>query len=157
MNFKPLEFYPGIWRSLIADLRKRGRGERESGAFLLGTVTATSKVVQTWLPYDQIDPRSLNYEYVRLSTEAFSRLWNICEQRGFEVVGDVHTHPSGPRQSPSDRANPMISMTGHMALIVPNFAIGDVNPKDVSLNIYLGSKQWQSLFGQDAANFIKVS
>lgn len=153
---KPLEFQSAVWNSLILDLRERGGGQRESGAFLLGHVGPSAKAVRAWLPYDEVDPGSLNYDYVRLSTETFSRLWTICAQRDMQVVGDVHTHPFGPAQSFSDRANPMVSIAGHMALIVPGFAMSDVTPADVSVNVYLGAHNWVSHFGSQAAALIKL-
>lgn len=155
-NVKPLRFPAALWRSLMLDLRRRGRGYRESGAFLLGRTRHTVKNVLEWLPYDELDPISLHYDYVRLSTESFPRLWNICAERGLEVVGDVHTHPFGPEQSLSDRANPMVSTVGHTALIVPRFAAGDVIPLDVSVNVYLGGGRWSSHFGSESTSVIKL-
>jgi proteasome lid subunit RPN8/RPN11 len=155
-SVKPLEFRAGVWTSLIRDLRQRGHGRRESGAFLLGHASEGAKTVHEWLPYDELDPGSLSYDYVRLSTESFSQLWSVCAERDVQVVGDVHTHPFGPAQSPSDRANPMVSMAGHMALIVPRFAMGDVTPADVSVNVYLGSGKWSSHFGQQSATLIRL-
>ena len=153
---KPLEFRAEVWTSLVLDLRRRGKGRRESGAFLLGRASQTANSVHEWLPYDELDPASLNYDYVRVSTEAFSRLWNVCTERDMEVVADVHTHPAGPTQSPSDRANPMVSMVGHIAIIVPRFAMGSVSPADISVNVYLGSRKWSSHFGSRAAALIKL-
>lgn len=153
---KRLEFAPGVWSVLMTDLHRRGGGRRESGAFLLGRVNNTSKLVHEWLPYDELDPKSINYDYVRLESSAFSRLWAICADRKLEVVADVHTHPLGPRQSLSDRANPMISRVGHIALIVPRFAGGYVTPKDLSVNLYLGGRRWASHFDEDAASLITL-
>lgn len=153
---KPLEFRLGVWTALMADLRKQGGGRRESGAFLLGDVFEHVKVVRAWLSYDELDSSSLNYDYVQLSSEAFSKLWNVCEQHCMQVVADVHTHPLGPSQSPSDRANPMIGLAGHLALIVPCFAQGNVTPADVSVNVYQGAKRWKNYFGQQAAAHIKL-
>lgn len=154
---KSLEFRTGVWPALMADLFRRGRAFRESGAFLLGKTNLTGKVVYEWLPYDELDPASLNFEDVRLGTNAFSKLWAECDVRGLQVVADVHTHPRGPRQSRSDRANPMIALAGHVALIVPNFAQGVVQPSDLSVNVYLGGGAWQSYFERDAAALIKLS
>ena len=154
---KPLEFRPGVWEGLMADLRERGRGRRESGAFLLGRRSDSTKVVEQWLPYEELDSGALKFEYVRLGTSAFSRLWEECVSRGLEVVADVHTHPKLPGQSPSDRANPMISLAGHIALIVPWFARGPVRPSDVSVNVYLGAGNWKSHFRREAAALIKLS
>ncbi len=151
---KPLEFAPGVWSSLMNDLYMRGGGCRESGAFLLGKATVTARIIQAWIPYDELDPMSLEYAYVRLESRAFSSLWEICTKQKLEVVADVHTHPMGPCQSTSDRANPMISLTGHVALIVPRFAIGNVKPRDVSFNVYLGGRRWVSYFKNKAASLI---
>lgn len=150
MNSKLLEFAPGVWLALIEDLRRRGRGVRESGAFLLGSQRAGVRVVTQWLPYEQLDPAALNFEYVRLESAAFGRLWDACAARGLEPVADVHTHPFGPRQSGSDREHPMISLAGHVALIVPHFAEGRILPVDVSVNVYLGGGRWKSHFEREA-------
>lgn len=153
---KPLEFAPRVWSALMNDLYRRGGGRRESGAFLLGRITDATKVVHEWLPYDELDPMSLNYAIVRLESSAFTRLWEACAARQLEVVADVHTHPFGPTQSRSDRAYPMISLAGHIALIVPNFARSPVMPKDVSFNVYQGGGRWCSHYRSDAASLIRV-
>lgn len=153
---KQLEFAPGVWPALMVDLYRRGNGRRESGAFLLRRAGEDKLVVWTWLPYDELDPTSLNYAYVRLESDAFSRLWAICAEQELEVVADVHTHPKGSCQSPSDRANPMISLPGHIALIVPRFARGNVKPRDLSFNVYLGCGKWISYFHENAASRITL-
>lgn len=145
-----LEFAPAVWPALIEDLRRRGRGVRESGAFLLGRRDAGVRTVTQWLPYEDLDPKALKFDYVRLESNAFSRLWDACAAKGLEPVADVHTHPFGPRQSKSDREHPMISLTGHVALIVPCFAQGRVAPADVSVNVYLGGGRWESHFEREA-------
>ena len=157
MNCNPLEVPTPVWKALIEDLCKRGFGKRESGAFLLGKMDGDIRRVQTWVPYDELDADALTAGYVRLDTSAFTRLWAICAETGLTVVADVHTHPGGPIQSRSDRANPMISQAGHFALIVPKFARGRVVPRDVSVNVYLGSKQWASYFKRDAQELIRLT
>lgn len=145
-----LEFAPGVWPALMEDLRRRGGGVRESGAFLLGCQRIGVRVVTQWLPYEQLDPAALNFEYVRLTSAAFGRLWDACAASGLEPVADVHTHPFGPRQSRSDRAHPMISLARHVALVVPHFAQGGIQPLDVSVNVYLGDGRWESHFEREA-------
>ena len=154
---KPLEFGQGLWSALMGDLHRRGGSHRESGAFLLGHVTDSAKVVHEWLAYDEADPSSREHAIVRLDSSAFTRLWDTCEVRQMEVVADIHTHPRGPAQSRSDRAHPMISLAGHIALIAPNFARGPVMPKDVSFNIYQGAGCWQSYHRSKAAALIRIS
>lgn len=151
-----LEFRAGLWPALTGDLHHRGRGCRESGAFLLGRVTDTAKVVYDWLTYDDLDPQSLKFPIVRLDSSAFARLWEGCATRQLEVVADIHTHPHGPAQSRSDQAYPMIALAGHIALIAPNFARGPVMPQNISFNVYQGGGRWHSYYRSDAAALIKI-
>ena len=112
-----------MWRRLIGELRRRGDGERESGAFLLGTRRAGHGVVREFVCYDDLDPQALEQGYVTMHARGMKALWAHCRARGLDVVADVHTHP-GPdtRQSTIDRRHPMVPVDGHLALIVPNFA-----------------------------------
>jgi len=151
-----LEFTHTIWNALMADLSKAGRGVRESGAFLLGTHTQGRRQVHASLPYGEVDPPSLNYGIIRLSPDAFPRVWGRCGELGLEVVADIHTHPCGPHQSSSDRAYPMISIPGHLGLIAPRFAVDKVTTQDVSLNRYLGGGRWESFLGASAAARIQL-
>lgn len=151
-----LEVPTSLWSDLISDLSRRGRGIRESGAFLLGTVEGKTRRVDLWIPYDELDPEALSKGYVRLDTRAFTMLWAKCSELGKVVVADVHTHPKGPQQSLSDMANPMVSQVGHLALIIPRFAQGKIVPSDLSVNVYLGAKRWSSNFGRDAETCIRL-
>lgn len=153
-SHKRLEFAPGIWSALMEDLRRRGRGRRESGAFLFAEVDRGDRIVRTWLPYDVLAPESLAYDYVRLESDVFSHLWVWCEEHRVEVVADVHTHPLGPKQSVSDRAHPMVALRGHVALIVPRFAQLNPRPADCSFNVYLGDQRWASFLRKDAENLV---
>lgn len=158
MNFNPvlLKFDRGQWGSLMAHLAREGGGERESGAFLLGKRTPNFRSVARWLPYEVLDPESLNFDFVRLGPQAFTRLWAHCAELGLEIVADIHTHPLGPRQSYSDRAYPMVAIPGHVALIAPHFALGTIRPDEVSVNCYLGNGRWQSYLGAAAASRIHL-
>lgn len=150
-NLAPLEFDPRAWTRLMAELAKSGGGRRESGAFLLGQHVHGVRRVMQWLHYATLDPHSQRFAYVRLGPQAFTQLWAKCAELGLEVMGDIHTHPGGPSQSPSDRAHPMVSIPGHLALIAPRFAQGFVRTQDVSVNRYLGNGRWQSFHGDAAA------
>lgn len=146
-----IEFAPGVWTALMGDLRVRGQGRRESGAFLLADAGAETPVITSWLPYDELGPESLAYAYVRLEPEAFTRLWSYCADKRVKVVGDIHTHPKGPGQSPSDKKHPMVAFAGHVALIAPWFAQRSPTPRDVSLNVYQGGGKWLNYFNEEAA------
>ena len=145
------------WRRLLGDLRARGGGERESGAFLLGRIESDgSRTITDYALYDDIDPHALDTGIVRLDGRHFGRLWEICEAKGLAVVADVHVHPGGEGQSSSDKAHPIISRAGHIALIVPHFAAPPVRVRDVGIHRYLGDFRWESVPKSRRSKFLFV-
>ncbi len=152
-----LEAPAPLWGSLIAHLREQGAGVRESGAFLLGNKTDAGRVISDFLPYEQLQPDALHDDFVALTAASFAKLWEVCRARGVTVVADVHTHRNGPGQSRSDRANPMVALKGHIALIVPRFARGTVRPRDLGLYVYEGNHQWASHSGSDVGRLLRLT
>lgn len=123
-NAEQLTIGRWIWWRLIGELRRRGQGRRESGAFLLGVRRGQRACVHDFLCYDDLDSNALDQGYVTLHSRGLKALWAQCRARRLDVVADVHTHPgSDTRQSALDRRHPMIPVPGHVALIVPNFAM----------------------------------
>lgn len=144
------------WRKLMRELRLRGQGRRESGAFLLGYLDGDVRVITHFVPYDDIDPRSLDRGYVHIDGSQMGKLWAICKRLSVEVVADVHTHPGDVDQSESDRCNPMIAVIGHTAFIVPRFAHAPVRRRDIGMYHYLGSNTWQSVAISERGSFIAI-
>lgn len=138
-----------LWVRLVRNLRRRGAGRRESGAFLLGVRSGSLDKVTAYACYDDLDPLALDSGIVVMDGRGFAALWKVCRQRRLEVLGDVHTHRGpGPRQSEADRTNPMISEPGHMAFILPHFA-GTWGWKfhDVAIYEYAGNYRWHDWAG----------
>lgn len=135
-----------LWQGLCHQLRLRGQyRSRESGAFLLGYEHEGRKRIVDFVLYDDLDPHSLNTGIVHFDGRYFSDLWAICETRGLSVVADIHVHPGSAQQSPSDRAHPMISQAGHVAMILPEFAAPPMGRRDIGIYEYLGRKQWRTI------------
>lgn len=132
---------PPLWSRILAELRSRGGGMRESGGFLLGVRENGRRRVVDFIPYDEIDPNALRGAIV-FDGSKMDRVWSYCEARGLCVVADVHTHPMGFGQSSIDRANPMIPELGHIALIVPNYADRDYKPGAIGIYEYRGRDGW---------------
>lgn len=146
-----------LWAELMAHLREQGAGARESGAFLLGRQTDAGRVVQHFVPYEQLQPDAFSNDYVSMKADSFAKLWEVCRATDMMVVADVHTHPFGPKQSRSDRTNPMVALKGHIALIVPGFAKGNPRPRDVGLYVYQGNHQWMSHSGSDVDRLLRLT
>lgn len=131
-----------LWWRLIRELRRRGRGRTESGAFILGHRAGQIARARSLVFYDDIDPDALKTGIVRLSGHAMNSVWETCARDGLEVLADVHTHPAGSGQSGSDRNYPMVATRGHIALIVPNLARSVIDLGGVGQYRYEGSKRW---------------
>jgi hypothetical protein len=136
-----------LWRRLTFELRERGLKEaRESGAFLLGIhEPGTAARVIDFVLYDDLDPHSLDTGIIRFDGKYFGKLWSICRARGLTVVADVHVHPGGSAQSASDKAHPMITQAGHLALILPHYARAPILREDIGLYRYLGNQAWHTV------------
>jgi proteasome lid subunit RPN8/RPN11 len=140
---EPLSMPRLLWRDLIADLRARGAGRRESGAFLLAS--PASDRIAAHVCYDDLDPSALDTGIIVFHGSGYAHLWQLCEARQLRVVADVHTHPGDwTEQSYADATHPMVGTPGHVALIVPNFARGNSGSlRGVGVYRYLGNHQWQ--------------
>lgn len=111
-----------MWEAGQAELRRRGGGRRESGAFLLGSIHGRRRRVERFVYYDDLDPCALDSGIVALDGSAYGPLWSLCRRTGLSVVADVHTHPRRAFFSEADRAHPMVDEPGHLALVLPDFA-----------------------------------
>ena len=150
-----LEIPKSIYSMLMADLAKSGHGVKEAGAFLLGHMDDKMRRVTSYLMYDVIAPESnRNHAYVALSAKEMAAAWSHCYATGLQVVADIHTHPLAPMQSVTDRAHPMVSVAGHVALIAPYFAMRNPQPADLGVHVFEGGGQWCSMFQQAAQNSI---
>lgn len=102
--------------------------------------------------YDDVDPEAL-VGMIDFDGARMDAVWRECERSGLSVVADVHTHPRGYRQSGIDRANPMMPRRGHLALIVPDYALRTVGPGEVGLYELVGRGAWTDHSAEGAEFF----
>jgi len=131
------------WLAGVDILRRRAAGIRESGAFLLGRQDSETASIEKFVFYDDLDPGCLLYGAIQFDGRKLGLLWNICRELGLKVVADIHVHPGGFMQSSIDRENPMIPNTGHLALILPDYALKGVFPGEIGIYEYCGRKIWR--------------
>ena len=151
-----IEIGRALWEEMRAELARRGGGLRESGAFLLADPRNGPRRVRRVAYYDDLDPGSL-IGNIRFRAAGYAKLWDICDEEGLRVIGDVHTHPSGRvGQSATDRGNPMIARDGHVAIVMPDYAARPVGARDVGVHEYHGDSGWQSRFGDEAERALRI-
>ncbi len=130
------------WRWVVGELERRGRHEHETGAFLLGLERGGYLEVADVVFYDELDTEAYSTGICVLHGDAFAKLWAICRAKQLTVVADVHTHPGRAFQSGSDRTNPMVARSGHVAIIVPNFAVSPIPRNQLGVYEYRGEHEW---------------
>ena len=148
-----------VWSRGLEELRRRGQGRRESGAFLLGRILDGKRHVLRFVYYDDLDPHVLDTGIIDFDGRYYSALWTICRELGLQVVADVHTHPGRAVLSATDRENPMIPQVGHIALIVPNYAQRPYRHRHLvhyGTYEYLGGSKWLDHGGRKAKKFLYI-
>ncbi|MEP2670493.1 MAG: hypothetical protein ABJH04_15935 [Cyclobacteriaceae bacterium] len=134
-----------LWGKLYSELRDRGNGETESGAFLLGN-ESSNEIIDV-LYYDDLEPGCLDSGAIHLTNRTFIRLTNYCHENSLSVKADIHTHPGRfTSQSFIDEENPMIKVKGHIGIIVPFFALpSNCDFKKLGIHEFLGNGfRWKS-------------
>lgn len=131
-----------LWMRLFRQLCRRGRGQRESGAFLLSAQGA--RKITAFICYDDLDPTALDTGIIVFHGAGFVPLWDFCRREQMTVVADIHTHgDSWTGQSEADRTHPMIGQKGHVSLIAPHFAQRNrFSLQGVGVYEYTGNHQW---------------
>jgi proteasome lid subunit RPN8/RPN11 len=151
-----LRFKPAVWQQMFVELHRRGEERREAGAFLLAERKGDSRLISRIVYLDDLDPKCL-VGGIHFHGEAYSKLWDICEEEGLRVLADIHTHPSPwVEQSSTDRENPMVSRRGHIGLIAPDYGAGKIDAKQIGFHEYRGEEGWVSCFKDDACRFLYI-
>ena len=131
-----------FWRKIVGELERRGCRRHEAGVFLLGFENNGRRQVSEAIYYDDLDPNAYATGVCVLHGDAFAKLWALCREKKLTVVADVHTHPGVALQSFSDKTNPMVARSGHIAIIVPNYASWPIQEGHLGIYEYRGQHQW---------------
>ncbi len=132
-----------VWNQGVDELKRRAASRRESGAFLLGSISSRVRIIKQFIYYDDIDQNCYANGIIEFDGSKFGAIWKKCRDAHMTVVADVHVHPGHYGQSTTDRHNPMIPEVGHWALIIPDYASRHRMPGRIGVYEYLGSCQWR--------------
>lgn len=147
------------WMQGISELKRRGEGRRESGAFLLGTLSNTRRHIQRFVYFDDLLPNALDAGHIVFERRGYSKLWKLCRELRMQVVADVHTHPKQAFLSSVDCVNPMIPQAGHIAIVLPHFAQDSFDyhsRTNYGIYRYQGCNTWSDHSGADALKFFYI-
>lgn len=135
-----------VWMRLVRDLRRRGQGRREAGAFLLARSGDQTLRIQRHVCYDDLDPDALKHGVVTLHAAGMAALWDLCRREKMTALADAHTHPTADvRQSLVDAQYPMVPVSGHLAMILPHFGRTSMwSLAGVGMHVFEGAGRWTS-------------
>lgn len=144
MQNPKLKIKLALWKKLIKELKQRGYGERETGAFLLGS--KKENAITKFICYNDLDPHAFDSGIIIFQGDGYIPLWEYCSKHNLKVLADVHTHPGGwTGQSASDMKHPMVAQPGHIAFIVPHFATKRKQLLNgVGIHEFMGDRKWQA-------------
>ncbi|HEX2909856.1 MAG TPA: hypothetical protein VH186_03540 [Chloroflexia bacterium] len=145
-----------LWQEGLSELRLRGEGRHESGAFLLGLREGNRRIVKKFVYYDDLDPHCLDHGIVIFDGSGFGPLWEICRETKLELIADVHTHGGVARQSEADRTNPMKAKAGHLALILPDFVCRKFQRGEIGFYEYMGQYRWKDYSGSQIKKYLYI-
>ena len=151
----------GIYTAVLAELARRGEGRREAGAFLLADVDdvardAGAPRIVAAAYYDDLDPHCLTGG-ITFTATGYTALNALCKQQRLRVVADMHTHPRDwVGQSDLDAAHPMVALPGHIAMIVPRYATGEISVEQIGVHVLGSDTTWQSYFDAEIADIVHV-
>src|SRR5207244_10087357 len=77
-----------LWAGVIFDLRRRGDGVRESGAFLLGRDDRNPARVSSYICYDDVDPDAYQRRAIAFHANGCSAPWQQCRDKPPEMLVD---------------------------------------------------------------------
>jgi proteasome lid subunit RPN8/RPN11 len=146
---------------LLAELKRRGQGKREAGAFLLADRDRPARFpgrprVTAAAFYDDLDPASLTGD-ITFGATGYSALNARCRTERLRVVGDIHTHPHRwVAQSSIDAAHPMSAIKDHIAIIAPNYGYGHIRLSDLGVHVF-NAPGWTSYFHHDVEQIITAT
>jgi proteasome lid subunit RPN8/RPN11 len=152
-----LRLSSGLFSRVVGEIHRRGEEKRESGAFLLGSITPDGvRTIDEVVYYEDLDPYCTRTGAIALGPQAFAEAWRIASHRGRQVVADVHSHPGRSEQSWIDRSNPAVALAGHVALIVPEFGRHGATRLGLGVFEYLGGHRWRVVADSEKSQYLEI-
>ena len=132
-----------LWRQIVGEIERRGGHKTEAGAFLLGREAPGPARIENVVFYDDLDPNAYSSGACILHSDAFAKLWAVCRAHQLTVLADVHSHPGvGFKVTKTAHQPYVVARTGHVAIILPDYARWPVNQRRFGIYEYRGSHEW---------------
>lgn len=114
----------GVLTDTLAWLREAGRQGHEAFAVWGGTLSDRQTVVTfvTVMAPAQTAHITPDGLLVTVDGDALFHVNRAMYQRGEILAGQIHTHPTGAYHSSTDDHYPLVTLTGALSVVIPDFA-----------------------------------
>ncbi len=114
---------PGdVWRETLERLRSCGQGARECVVYWCGPADQEGRLDVAVHPRHMAS--AMSYE---LDEDWLHRFWIELGRKRSSVRAQVHTHQGAAFHSATDDRWPIVHTPGFLSLVLPRFAIGNVD------------------------------
>jgi hypothetical protein len=139
-------------------LREAGAAEYEAVGFWAGIVEGdVFRVREAVLPEQQAVRSAEGEVAVVVSGEALFRLNVRLYRSGLELGAQIHSHPSAAYHSETDDAFSVMTRTGGLSLVIPNFGRGPFDLVDAAVHRLGENGRWTRLEPRDAYALIHIT
>lgn len=138
-----------------AALRQAGRRGQEVFVLWTGHVEAATFTAAAAYRPEQTPHRLPDGVCVTVGGDALHRLNRWLYDNGQSLAVQVHTHPTRAYHSTTDSAYPIVTQTGGLSLVVPDFAEAGVRGRGTAL-YRLGSRGWRRVRGRSARRLLTL-
>lgn len=137
-------------------LRDAGSMLCEGVAFWAGTVVETVFEVQAALVPAQIGSRTEGGVAVTVTGDELFRMNVWLHKNRMTVVAQLHSHPSEAYHSETDDDFSIMTQSGGLSIVVPDFARGPFSLKTAAVYRLDHRGRWGELDPSEAARLIKI-
>jgi len=146
-----------ISRSVIDGMQQRlaehGRRGEEAFALWAGQRTDSVFTVQEAIIPRQFAGRMGRGVYVEVPGEELHRINVYLYEQQWQLLAQVHTHPTNAFHSDTDDAYPLVATVGAFSIVIPDFAARQFDWRDVAVYRLSELNRW---VGQTTAQVAEV-
>ena len=142
--------------TIQAHLRERGRKGVEGVALWAGRREGRHyQVLEAVIPEQTAYQTGSGLLY-RVEGDELHRINLWLREHGLTLIAQVHSHPGAAYHSTTDDEYPIVTKTGSLSIVVPNFAARSFNLNDCAVFRLLPPRGWVQLSATGVHALIRI-
>ena len=142
--------------SIHAHLRLTGAAHCEGVGFWAGRLAEDEFIVEAAIVPPQTTGHMENGLAVVVSGDALFRMNVWLHENHMTTIAQIHSHPGDAYHSDTDNDYAIMTRTGGLSIVVPNFAREDFSLRTVVVHRLEPDGSWKVLSERDARELIQI-